>query len=274
MAAHDLSLGPNLEQLRKRAKNLLRAARAEDPEALRRLHEGRMGHTMRMQLADALAVVAYEAGFPNWMKLKTYVESMASASAPTTTPPSTEQASRTPARQFGQRTRGRGPKKTPGLKYIQTLHAAVVEAAKVGQSFPFIFAPPLGPLTSAVQGPLREALVASGNLQLVVDVLLRGAQDPNAKVRAECAHSMDRLADERCLQPLLTLANDPVPRVRWFAIHSLACEDCKLTPLPSCPEVAPLIASLAATDPSPRVRLQAEAARRLMRGSGGSELGL
>lgn len=124
--------------------------------------------------------------------------------------------------------------------------------------FPFIFASPLGPLRRAVQLPLREALVASGDLPLVVDVLLRGAEHANPRIRFECAHAMDWLADERCLPTLLRLVDDAVPRVRWIAMHALVCDDCKLTPLPRCPDVVPLLVAKTRTDPSVQVRRKAQ----------------
>jgi hypothetical protein len=166
------------------------------------------------------------------------------------------------------RPRRGGPHQMPGVRFIRDLSAAVVQAAAQGEPYPFIFAPPLGPLRAAVQRPLRDALRASGELPLVIDVLLRGAEHPNPRIRFECAHAMDWLADERCLPILLRLVNDPVPRVRWMAMHSLACDDCKLTPLPSCAEVLPLLTSRATTDPNARVRRQAQDALRLLADTG------
>ncbi|HEV8628763.1 MAG TPA: hypothetical protein VGV61_00500, partial [Thermoanaerobaculia bacterium] len=69
----------NLEQQRKRAKDLLRAHRRRDPDAVARVHR----HLPRaagllpvqvaalpLRLADAQLVVAREAGFPTWPRLK------------------------------------------------------------------------------------------------------------------------------------------------------------------------------------------------------------
>ena len=62
----------NLEQLRKHAKDLLRAHRAGRPEAAARMHahHPRPGETAR--LADAQLVVAREYGFPSWPRLRAY----------------------------------------------------------------------------------------------------------------------------------------------------------------------------------------------------------
>jgi hypothetical protein len=260
MAPNELPPRPSVEQLRKRAKDLLKAARSQDAAAIARLQKQLSGHTARVQLADALSVIAREYGFPSWAKLKAYVETVRSTKVEVVAAPLVPE-------EIARRFRRRGPRQMPSRRYIHELHAAVVQAAtQNGKPFPFIFAPPLGPLRSAVQLPLREALVASGDHPLIVDVLLRGAEDRNPRIRAECAHAMDWLADDRCASVLLRLADDPVPRVRWFAIHSLACDDCKLAPLPGCPDVIPLLVSRAKDDPSERVRQRAS--ETLRRGGG------
>ena len=73
----------DLGQQRKRAKELLRAHRDGDPDAARRvqLHLPRASTlplaqviALRLQLADAQLVIAREAGFPTWPRLKHHVE--------------------------------------------------------------------------------------------------------------------------------------------------------------------------------------------------------
>ena len=59
----------NLDQARRRAKELLRAARARDPEALARLRDDR-----EPRLADAQRAVAQDLGFPSWPELVQHVE--------------------------------------------------------------------------------------------------------------------------------------------------------------------------------------------------------
>ena len=74
---------PNLEQIKKQAKDLLRAFRANDPQAAARF---RSSHpelesvaperlaAVPLQLADAQLVLAREYGFPSWPKLKQEIE--------------------------------------------------------------------------------------------------------------------------------------------------------------------------------------------------------
>lgn len=260
---------PNLEHLRTQARDLLSAVRAGNAVAIERMQLAPPASRVRPQLAASLLVVAREYGFASWPKLKAHVESLAAAARlAEVAPAQTGSAYREWAH---VRPKRRGPRQMPSVRFIRELSDAVVAAAAQGRGnpFPFIFAPPLGPLRRAVQTPLREALVASGNLPCVVDVLLRGAEHSNPRIRFECAHAMDWLADARCLPSLLQLVNDPVPRVRWIAMHALVCDDCKLTPLPECAEVQPLLAARAATDPSARVRKQAEASLRLLAATSG-----
>ena len=91
-------------------------------------------------------------------------------------------------------------------------------------------------------------------------MLLQGVEHPNPGIRADCAHAMDLFADERCTAPLLRLLDDPVPRVRRVALHSLACDDCKLEPLETEKDVIRLIIDRATADPSIQVRRHATAA--------------
>ena len=65
---------PSLEQLKKRAKELLRAIRAANPAAVARLR----GHLSRdaadATLADAQLVIAREQGFGSWARLKRHIQ--------------------------------------------------------------------------------------------------------------------------------------------------------------------------------------------------------
>ena len=72
---------PSLEQLRKRAKELLRDIRASDPDALARLRAhlhrpSRQAGAEAIALADAQFVLAREHGFASWAKLKRHVQSV------------------------------------------------------------------------------------------------------------------------------------------------------------------------------------------------------
>ena len=65
---------PSLEQLRKQAKELLRALRAGDPAARSRFAAAhRSAEAQQIRLADAQFVIARELGFPSWARLKHHI---------------------------------------------------------------------------------------------------------------------------------------------------------------------------------------------------------
>jgi hypothetical protein len=70
-----LPSAPSLEQLRKQAKDLLRAHRAADSRAVARVAAHEPGEPLK--LTGAQHVVAREHGFPSWTRLKAYVERLA-----------------------------------------------------------------------------------------------------------------------------------------------------------------------------------------------------
>ena len=65
----------------------------------------------------------------------------------------------------------------------------------------------------------------------IMDAVLAGFNSPIARIRGYCAAFMDHMGDDRCIEPLIALTYDPVPRVRREAIHSLLCDRCKSAPL-------------------------------------------
>lgn len=64
----------NVEQLRKQAKDLLRAARAGETAAGERIAARHPAPPESIKLADTQLVIAREHGFPSWPKLRAYVE--------------------------------------------------------------------------------------------------------------------------------------------------------------------------------------------------------
>jgi hypothetical protein len=80
VSSPSLPSAPSLEQLRKQAKDLLRAHRAGDPQAVARVAAHEPGEPLK--LTGAQHVVAREHGFPSWARLKAYVERVAAARRP------------------------------------------------------------------------------------------------------------------------------------------------------------------------------------------------
>jgi HEAT repeat protein len=99
-----------------------------------------------------------------------------------------------------------------------------------------------------------EALVALGPDAL--PALREGLRSPSWQVRRWSAISLDRLANEEALADLVPLLTDPHPKVRLWAVHSLACDHCKDDV--SCPiDVLPALSERALEDPDVRVRRMA-----------------
>ena len=77
MSSSSLPPAPSLEQLRKQAKELLRAHRAGDPGAAARVAAHHPHPEKPLKLAGTQLVVAREHGFPSWARLRAYVERVA-----------------------------------------------------------------------------------------------------------------------------------------------------------------------------------------------------
>ena len=81
MPSHRLPARPNLEHLRKQAKDLLKAYRAADPAAIVRLHESlpRLSSSAEVHpdltLRGAQRIIAMERGFDSWLDLRNHIES-------------------------------------------------------------------------------------------------------------------------------------------------------------------------------------------------------
>lgn len=231
-----LPASPSLAHLRGQAKSLLKAFLAGDAGARERVATqlprlGDVPQDRRARLADAQLVLAREYGFPNWARLKTYVE--AAGRSPTTANP-------------------RDQRRSARRQFVRELAASLLswsrqhDAQALGARFALM------PLRDILA--VREHLSALGKLPVVVGGLIEGLLHPHPRVRFDCANALDHLADERCAEPLRQLLGDPVPRVRRAALHSLSCDACKLSPLEPAEDLVPILIDMAQSDPSVRVR--------------------
>jgi HEAT repeat protein len=98
--------------------------------------------------------------------------------------------------------------------------------------------------------------------------LVDGLSSARPRLRFECAHALDIFGDTSTRAPLTALMSDPVPRVRWMAMHALSCHACGEKPDALEAEVRARIGDAARLDPSPRVRRQAAVALSLADNSG------
>ncbi|HEY1427625.1 MAG TPA: HEAT repeat domain-containing protein [Caulobacteraceae bacterium] len=90
--------------------------------------------------------------------------------------------------------------------------------------------------------------------------LVAGLAAPQSRVRFECAHALDQFGDDGVRPALARLMDDPVPRVRWMAMHALSCHACGEKPGALEAEIRERIIDAAAHDPSPQVRRHAAVA--------------
>jgi hypothetical protein len=90
--------------------------------------------------------------------------------------------------------------------------------------------------------------------------LVEGLAARQSRVRFECAHALDTFGDAATRGPLAALMGDPVPRVRWIAMHALSCHACGEKPDALEAAIRERIIDAAANDPSPQVRRHAAVA--------------
>lgn len=231
---------PDLEQLKNLARDLQRAYRDSDPQAIARVDAGLPRYRDRalpLPLSAAQTVVAREHGFASWPRLKQHVEGVRATPRPA---------------HISRRS-------LPEIRAVLDDLVARQAVEEYAETFH------IGRRKSLA---LRDQLFEEGELTPLVDMLLAGVRHHNPKVRFECAHAMDMYSDERCAGALLELLDDPVPRVRRIAVHSIACDDCKITPLQAMVtsrsgrpvDLVERVVALAMDDPSIQVRRHATVA--------------
>ncbi|HVN00595.1 MAG TPA: HEAT repeat domain-containing protein [Caulobacteraceae bacterium] len=87
--------------------------------------------------------------------------------------------------------------------------------------------------------------------------LVAGLSAPRERVRFGCAAALDTFGDAGAREPLAALMDDPVPRVRWMAMHALSCHACGEKPAELEPPIRARMLAALANDPSPQVRRHA-----------------
>lgn len=101
---------------------------------------------------------------------------------------------------------------------------------------------------------IYERLIAVGPSAL--PAIRRGLSSTDWHVRHWSAICLDRMADADALSALVPLLEDPVPKVRLWAVHSLACDHCR-DDVACDIDVVPLLIRRVDVDPSLKVRKMA-----------------
>ena len=162
---------PNLEQQKKLAKDLIRAVRAGDPDAIARIR-AELPDKTEVTLADAQFVLAREYGFASWRELKNRIEEQVAAQRP-------------PIERFKRAVLGGDAK---------TVRALLDQSDAVRSS-----------IDAPIFGFNAPALVAVSDKHVdVIDVLLEFGADPNRRSSWWAGgfhplHSADGAAAERLI---------------------------------------------------------------------------
>jgi len=93
-----------------------------------------------------------------------------------------------------------------------------------------------------------------------IDALIWGLSHESPVVRRCCLELLDQLPDPRAVPYILQSLKDPVPRVRWHAVHALLCDACKAGESLLTPDVAANLQRVAEHDESSKVRKYARQA--------------
>jgi HEAT repeat protein len=112
----------------------------------------------------------------------------------------------------------------------------------------------LGSATGVERFANYQALVGAGAVAL--PAIREGLRDPRWQVRRWSAMCLDQVADEEALADLVPLLADPHPKVRLWAVHSIACEHCK-EGVTCAVDVVPLLMERIREDADVRVRRMA-----------------
>jgi hypothetical protein len=185
-------------------------------------------------LAAAQRALARDYGFANWPAMKAAVET---------------------SRDLADRIAARRARAEAGQARIVALADTLLALARAGDALAIASRPGVG-RTIGLQ--VRDRIAADPeHWRIVVDALIAGLGHGNPKVRFECAHALDTYADLRARDALAPLIDDPVPRVRWMAMHALACDACKIEAPPFAEAICERIAVHALEDDSIQVRRHA-----------------
>src|SRR5580692_13219905 len=90
-----------------------------------------------------------------------------------------------------------------------------------------------------------------------VDALVWGLSHASPVVRRCCLELLDLHPDTRAVDAITKCLEDPVPRVRWHAVHTLSCDACKAGGSYLDRVITERLKDVALRDPSPKVRAQA-----------------
>ncbi len=228
--ARALPAKPSLAHLRREARALQRACLAGDVDAARRIAASFPDVDPRMvALTTAQTVIAREYGLASWPALKAQV-----------------QARRAPK-----------PKSEAALD-AEALAERWFELAEAGELRALARALAIGKRRKEAARALMRA--STNRYVAFQQALVAGLESRRDRTRFECAAALDQFGDASTRAPLARLMEDPVPRVRWMAMHALSCHACGEKAGPLEDHIRERIVAAALGDPSVHVRRHAAVA--------------
>jgi len=87
-----------------------------------------------------------------------------------------------------------------------------------------------------------------------IEALIWGLSHESPVVRRCCLELLDQHPDPRAVPHIVKALADPVPRVRWHAVHALLCDACKAGQSFFTTELGVALRRVAEDDPSAKVR--------------------
>lgn len=227
-----LSYRADTSRLRALAKDFVAKARASDAQSLLRLRAWFPNTSpATTKLSEAQTTIAREYGFASWPALVAEVDRRA------------------------LKRRERLQRKEQALGDIAALAEQWFTLAEAGDLDRLWRAMAVAALRIE---RARDLMLKSAERHArFIETLIAGLAHPKPRARFEYAHILDSFGDARSIEPLKRLMDDPVPKVRWMAMHALTCHACNPDTCPDDPQIIARIAHHAQFDESPVVRRQA-----------------
>lgn len=217
----------SIEWLRRQAKDLLKAARNDEPCAVERVlrYHPRWHKFWRsrvgIRLADAQLVLARENSFSTWLQLKDWIMQGGLIEA-----------------------------EIPGQEnpYFAVVDNISRKSERIRWST----------ILSARPGKFSLANRGQPLPPQKLDALIRGLSHSNPVVRRTCLEILDQHPHLSAIPHIMQRVDDAVPRVRWHALHALSCDACKGGESFKSQATLARIGKVAANDPNPKVRAYAQ----------------
>ena len=214
---------PSLESLNDQADLLMRDAARSEPTAVERVltHHPEWRRFWRsrkaFEISDAQIVIAREHRFRTWLQL---TDAM-----------------------------GRGKKislteGSEGNPYFEVVDKLKIKDERIRWSS----------IMTALPGRMGKANRGQPVSKQKLEALIWGLYHRNAAVRWVCLEHLDAHPDASAVPHILKKLEDPVPRVRWHAVHALACDACKDGDSFLSAKVITRLEGVSQTDESKKVR--------------------